>query len=60
VPTAAQKDLDNDSEMWNMYFDEVKDEDNLITDAWKADASSIVAFVSLNAVLIWSSLCSSQ
>ena len=48
VPTAAQDDLDNDSEMWNMYLDEVNEEDNRITDAWKEDASSIVVFVGLN------------
>jgi hypothetical protein len=46
--TAAQADLENDSEMWNMYLDEVKEEDNRITDAWKDDASSIVTFVSHN------------
>ena len=48
MPTAAQEDLDNDSEMWNMYLDEVKEEDNRITEAWKEDASSIVVFVCLN------------
>jgi hypothetical protein len=51
VPTAAQEDLDNDSEMWNMYLDEVKEEDNRITDAWKEDASSILVFVSLNLLM---------
>jgi hypothetical protein len=34
--------------MWNMYLDEVKEEDYRITDAWKEDANSIVVFVSLN------------
>ena len=43
---AAQADLENDSEMWNMYMDEVKEEDNRNTDAWKDDANSIVTFVS--------------
>ena len=33
--------------MWNMYLDEVKEEDNRITGAWKEDANSIVVFVSL-------------
>ena len=47
-PTAAQGDLGNDSEMWNMFLDEVKEEDNRIKDSWKEDASSIVVFVSLN------------
>ena len=47
VPAAVQEDLDDDSEMWNMYLDEIKEDDNRITDAWKEDASSIVFFVSL-------------
>ena len=47
VPAAVQEDLDDDSEMWNMYLDEIKEDDNRITDAWKKDASSIVFFVSL-------------
>jgi len=29
-----------------MYLDEVKEEDNRITDAWKDDANSLVVFVS--------------
>jgi hypothetical protein len=56
VPNAAQEDLDNESEMWNMYLEEVKEEDNRITDAWKEDASSIVVFVSLSLLIP----CSSQ
>ena len=51
IPTAAQESLENDSEMWNMYrdLDEVKEEDNRITDAWKANANtSLVVFVSHN------------
>src|ERR1700733_5638973 len=46
--TAAQADLKNDSEMWNMYLDEVKEEDNRNTGAWKDDANSIVTFVCHN------------
>lgn len=45
---AAQADLENDSEMWNMYMDEVKEEDSRNTGAWKDDANSIVTFVSHN------------
>lgn len=52
IPTppvaAARVDLENDSEMWNMFLDEVKDDDNRATDAWKDDANSIVTFVSHN------------
>jgi hypothetical protein len=43
---AAHSDLGSDSEMWNMFLDEVKGEDSLITEAWKDDANSIVTFVS--------------
>jgi len=46
VPAAAQEDLDDDSEMWNMFLDEVKEEDSRFTDTWKDDANSIVTFVS--------------
>jgi hypothetical protein len=46
--TAAKADLEDDSEMWNMYLGEVKEEDNRITDAWKDDANSLVTFVSHN------------
>src|SRR6266576_1069273 len=28
VPAAVQEDLDDDSEMWNMFLDEVKEEDS--------------------------------
>ena len=48
IPAAVQENLDDDSEMWKMFLDEVKEEDNRITDAWKEDANSIVTFVSLN------------
>jgi hypothetical protein len=52
IPAAVQEDLDDDSEMWKMFMDEVKGEDNCITDAWKEDAYSIVTFVSLNLQLV--------
>jgi hypothetical protein len=40
IPTAALEDLDNDSEMWNMYLNEVKEEDNRINDPWKEDGNN--------------------
>ncbi len=40
----VQKDSEN--EMWNMYLNEVKEEDKRITDAWKEDANGILVFVS--------------
>ena len=48
IPTAALEDLNNDSEMWNIYLSEVNEEDHRITNAWKEDANSIVTFVSFN------------
>ena len=48
VPAAVHEDLDDDSEMWKMFLDEVKEEDSRFTDAWKEDANSIVVFVSLS------------
>ena len=47
IPTAAHAYLENDSEMWNMYLDEVNEEGDWFTDAWKEDASGIVTLVSL-------------
>ncbi|KAN0120649.1 hypothetical protein V8E52_004476, partial [Russula decolorans] len=38
--------------MWNMYLDEVKEEDNRITDAWKEDASSIIVFTGLFSAIV--------
>ena len=35
-----------------MYLDEVNEEDNRITDAWKEDSSSIVVFVGLNLSIV--------
>ncbi len=45
---AAHAGLENDAEMWNMYLDEVKEEDSRNTEGWKDDANSIVTFVSHN------------
>ena len=48
ILTAVQKDSHDDSEMWKMFLDEVKEEDSRFTDAWKEDANSIVVFVGVN------------
>jgi hypothetical protein len=48
APAAVNEDLDDDSEMWKMFLNEVKEEDIRFTDAWKEDANSIVTFVSHN------------
>ena len=48
IQAAVHKDLDDDSEMWKIFLDKVKEEDSRFTDAWKEDANSIVVFVSLN------------
>ncbi|KAI0266314.1 hypothetical protein BGY98DRAFT_926537 [Russula aff. rugulosa BPL654] len=52
LATSAQEDSKNDSEMWNMYLDEVKEEDGRITNAWNNDANNIVTFTSLLSAII--------
>ena len=32
--------------MWDIYLDEVKEDDKRISDAWKADSNGILVFVS--------------
>jgi hypothetical protein len=34
------------NELWNMYVDEVKEDDKRIADAWKEGSSGILTFVS--------------
>jgi hypothetical protein len=48
IPTAAQTDLEDDSAMWDMFFDVVREEDIQFTEGWKDDANSIITFVSHN------------
>ena len=54
TPATAQKDSAN--EMWDMYLDEVKEDDKRIADAWKDDSNGILVFVSPNQLIP----CSSQ
>ncbi len=44
--TTVPKDSENT--IWNMYLDQVEEEDKRMTDAWKEDANGILVFVSLN------------
>ena len=44
TPTTAQQDSKN--EIWDMYLDEVKEDDKRISDAWKEDSNGILVFVS--------------
>lgn len=39
---------DSENDIWNMYLEEVKEDDQRITDAWKEDADGLLVFVSLN------------
>jgi hypothetical protein len=48
--TAAQQDSAN--ELWEMYLDEVKEDDKRISDAWKENSNGILVFVSPTLVLI--------
>jgi hypothetical protein len=34
------------NEMWNMYLDEVREDDKRIADAWKEGSTGILVFVS--------------
>ena len=36
-----------------MYLDEVKDEDQRISDAWKEDSNGILVFVSSNLLILF-------
>ena len=46
IPQADSKN--EPAELWNMYLDEVKEEDRQFTEDWKDDANSILTFVSHN------------
>ena len=46
IPTTAEQDSAN--EMWDIYLDEVKEDDKRISDAWKDDSNGILVFVSPN------------
>jgi Family of unknown function (DUF6535) len=50
TPTTAKQDLGN--EIWDMYLDEVKEDDKRIADAWKDDSNGILVFVSPNLLMI--------
>jgi hypothetical protein len=47
--TAAQQDSAN--ELWEMYLDEVKEDDKRISDAWKENSNGILVFVSPNLLI---------
>ena len=46
TPITAEQDSGN--EIWDMYLDEVKEDDKRISDAWKEDSNGILVFVSPN------------
>jgi hypothetical protein len=46
TPAIAQKGSEN--EMWNLYLNEVKEDDQAMADVWKQDAKGILVFVCLN------------
>ena len=51
TPTTAKQDTEN--ELWNLYLDEVKDDDQRISDAWKEDSNGILVFVSPNLLALF-------
>ena len=54
IPSTAKQDSAND--LWNMYLDEVKDDDKRIADAWKEDSNGILVFVSANLLSLFVSV----
>jgi hypothetical protein len=54
TPSTAQQDSEN--EMWNVYLDEVKEDDKQIADSWKEGSAGILTFVSPDLLMF----CSSQ
>ena len=44
TPITVQKDPEN--EVWKMYLNEIKEDDQRMTDAWKQDAKGVLVFVS--------------
>jgi Family of unknown function (DUF6535) len=56
TPTTAKQDSAN--ELWNMYLDEVRDDDQRISDAWKEDSNGILVFVSPNLLTLFVSMTS--
>ena len=50
TPTTAKQDSGN--EIWDMYLDEVKEDDKRIAEAWKEDSNGILVFVSPNLLMI--------
>ena len=50
TPTTAKQDSGN--EIWDMYLNEVKEDDKRIADGWKEDSNGILVFVSPNSLII--------
>jgi hypothetical protein len=46
--TSTTADQDSANELWDIYLDEVKEDDKRISDAWKDDSNGILVFVSPN------------
>ena len=46
--------------MWDIYLDEVKDDDKRISDAWKEYSNGILVFVSSNLLTLFVSMTSCE
>ena len=57
TPTTAEQDA---NEMWDIYLDEVKEDDKRISDAWKEGSTGILIFVSPNLLAWFVSMTSSK
>jgi len=45
TPTTAAQEV-SENTMWDMYLEDVKEDDKRITDAWIEDSNGVLAFVS--------------
>ena len=50
--TSITAKQDSGNEIWDMYLDEVKEDDRRIADGWKEDSNGILVFVSPNPLII--------
>ena len=49
LPLLTQTTAEN--KIWEMYLDEVKEDDKRISDAWKEDSTNMLTFVSPNLLI---------
>ena len=58
--TSTTADQDSANELWDIYLDEVREDDKRISDAWKDDSNGILVFVSPDLLALFVSMTSSK